>query len=163
MAEATAPEKYGGALHGPMSVRLWLRLLSCTTVVEKRLRRGFADQYDTTLPRFDVMAALDRKPDGLAMGELSQLLLVSNGNVTGVVRQLQKDGLVKVETAPGDRRSYIVALTPVGAKQFAVLAAAHHQWVEQMLGAIPDDDKARLLELLILVKRSISDSVEGRP
>ncbi|NWN33363.1 MarR family transcriptional regulator, partial [Klebsiella michiganensis] len=73
-------EKHDGALDDRGSVRLWLRLLTCTTVIEKRLKRGFADRYDITLPRFDVMAALDRHPEGMTMGQLSQALLVSNGN-----------------------------------------------------------------------------------
>ncbi len=156
---ATAPEsdeKLLGQLHGPLSVRLWLRMLSCTTIIEKRLRRRFIEQFDTTLPRFDVLAALERYPDGITMGELSQLLLVSNGNVTAIVRQLQDQAHVAVEPAPHDRRSMIVALTKNGAAHFAELAAAHHRWVEAMFHHVPNDAQQALLARLSAVKASIA-------
>lgn len=149
-------EKYGGQLHGPMSVRLWLRLLSCSMVIEKRLRRRFIEQFDTTLPRFDVLAALDRRPKGITMGELSQMLLVSNGNVTSIVRQLQGDGHVSVEAAEHDRRVLIVTLTPAGATHFAELASAHHAWIGAMLADVPEEAQSQLFDLLALVRRSIA-------
>jgi DNA-binding MarR family transcriptional regulator len=149
-------EKYGGQLHGPISVRLWLRMLSCTTIIEKRLRRRFVDHYQTTLPRFDVLAALDRRVEGMAMGDLSQMLLVSNGNVTAIVRHLQEDGYVSVEAAEHDRRSLIVMLTPKGAEHFAELARAHHRWIEEMLGGVPDTVQQQLFDLLATVKTSIA-------
>lgn len=154
-------EKHGGQLHGPMSVRLWLRMLSCTMVVEKRLRRRFIEQFDTTLPRFDVLAALDRKHVGISMGELSQMLLVSNGNVTAIVRQLQSDGLVEVEAAEHDRRSLIVSMTKQGRASFADMAAAHHIWLERMLGGVPEDIQEELFTLLAKVKTSIAQENAG--
>lgn len=153
--EQDVSEKYGGQLHGPMSVRLWLRMLSCTMVVEKRLRRRFIEQFDTTLPRFDVMAALDRRPDGISMGELSQMLLVSNGNVTSIVRQLQASGLVAVEPAEHDRRSLIVTVTKEGRTLFASMAAAHHRWIGAMMAEVPGDVQEELFDLLARVKASI--------
>ena len=119
-------EKHDGDLADNLSVRLWLRMLSCTTIIEKRLRRGLSSQHGTTLPRFDVMAALDREPGGMSMGALSRMLLVSNGNVTGVVRALAEDGLVSVEAQPHDRRSSLAKLTPAGRRHFRRLARAHH-------------------------------------
>lgn len=154
-AEQDAPEKYGGQLHGPMSVRLWLRMLSCTMVVEKRLRRRFIEQFDTTLPRFDVMAALDRRHDGISMGELSQMLLVSNGNVTSIVRQLQGSGLVEVEPAEHDRRSLIVTMTKTGYARFAEMAEAHHRWIGAMLADVPENLQQEMFALLARVKSSI--------
>lgn len=149
-------EKFQGQLHGPLSVRLWLRMLSCTTIIEKRLRRRFIEQYDTTLPRFDVLAALERYPDGITMGELSQLLLVSNGNVTAIVRQLQDQGHVAVAPAAHDRRSLIVALTAAGAAHFAALADAHHQWIAAMFEDVPETAQEALLRQLSAVKASIA-------
>lgn len=154
-------EKYDGVLRGPMttSLRLWLRLLSCTTIIEKRLRRRFAEHFETTLPRFDVLAALDHH-DGLTMGELSREILVSNGNVTAVVRQLQLQLLVDVRASPADRRISIVTLTADGRRHFAELATAYQQWVGELLDAIADDDQRELFDLLAEVKSSI-ETVEA--
>ena len=140
---------------GQLDLRLWVRLLGCAKVIEKRLRRNFQEQFDTTLPRFDVMAALDRVPEGLNMGALSKALLVSNGNVTAIVRQLHEQGLVISQPDPEDRRSAIVALTPAGKTQFATLAAAHHQWVREALHGFPQDHQAQLLALLTELKSHI--------
>jgi DNA-binding MarR family transcriptional regulator len=148
-------EKHDGALAGRTDVRVWLRLLSCSTIIEKRLRRRFTEQYDTTLPRFDVLAALERCPDGATMGELSRALLVSNGNVTALVRQLEEAGMVVSRPAPEDRRSSIVALTPRGRTHFAELAAAHHAWIKGMFAGMPRDDQAALYRLLATLKLSI--------
>lgn len=133
-------------------LRLWVRLLDCAKIIEKRLRRNFQEQFDTTLPRFDVMAALDRVTDGLNMGALSRALLVSNGNVTAIVRQLHEQGLVTSQLDPEDRRSAIVALTPAGKALFATLAAAHHQWVRDALQDFPVDRQKQLLTLLTELK-----------
>lgn len=135
-----------------MDLRLWVRLLDCAKIIEKRLRRNFQDQFDTTLPRFDVMAALDRAPDGLNMGALSRALLVSNGNVTAIVRQLHEQGLVTSQPDPEDRRSAIVALTAEGKSQFGVLAAAHHTWVRDALRDFPAGRQDQLLTLLTELK-----------
>jgi len=148
-------EKLDGALATRMDVRVWLRLLSCATTVEKRLRRRLAEQFDTTLPRFDVMAALERRPDGITMGELSRALLVSNGNVTSVVRQLVANGFVVARVAPDDGRSQIVALTESGRSYFSALAAAHHAWIKSMFGGLSAADLAALYKLLDTVKTSI--------
>ncbi len=138
-----------------VDLRLWVRLLDCAKVIEKRLRRNFQEHFETTLPRFDVMAALDRVADGLNMGALSKALLVSNGNVTAIVRQLHEQGLVSSQPDPEDRRSAIVALTPAGKAQFATLAAAHHQWVRDALQDFPADRQEQLLALLTELKSHI--------
>jgi len=149
-------EKHDGELADLESVRLWLRLLSCATVIEKRLRRGLADRFGTTLPRFDVLAALDRRPDGMMMSELSKALLVSNGNVTGLVQSLKADNLVEMMPAPADRRASIVRLTPKGRAHFAELADAHHGWIDTMLGDLAAAERDRLYELLGVVKASLA-------
>lgn len=155
MTKVQFREKHDGALAGQIDVRVWLRLLSCVTVIEKRLRRRLIAQYDTTLPRFDVMAALERSPEGVSMGELSQALLVSNGNVTALVKQLESDGYVSSNPAPEDRRSSIVLLTDRGRAHFAELAAVHRQWIQGMFAAVSDDDQLELYELLAKLKHSI--------
>ncbi|MDH7640007.1 MarR family winged helix-turn-helix transcriptional regulator [Sphingomonas oryzagri] len=153
-------EKHDGALAARTDVRVWLRLLSCSTIIEKRLRRRFVAQYDTTLPRFDVMATLERHPHGVTMGELSRTLLVSNGNVTALVRQLESDGFAVSRPAPEDKRSSIVALTDRGRAHFAELADAHHAWIKRMFAGMPRDDKTALYRLLATLKASIAADEE---
>src|SRR5215831_2562210 len=96
------------------ALRIWLRLLTCTQLIEKRVRSGLREQFDTTLPRFDLMAQLERHPEGLKMTELSRRLMVTGGNVTGITDQLENEGLVTRDTDPNDRRSTSVRLTPEG-------------------------------------------------
>ncbi len=144
--------------HG--AVRLWLRLLSCTMVVEKRIKRGLADQFQTTLPRFDILAALDRSDNGLSMGALGRALLVSNGNITGLVQTLVRDGDVELAAAPGDRRTAIVTLTDAGRNRFHAMAATHHRWIEAMFAGLSPKEKAELLSLLGNLKTSIAAAPE---
>lgn len=152
----TLIEKHGGgAPHSKLSLRLWLRLLSCSTVIEKRIRQKLIDDFDTTLPRFDVLATLDRAPDGLTMGELSTLLLVSGGNVTTVVSRLIEDGHVERIVNAADRRSITVRLTRRGRKDFAAMAAAHEAWVEHYLSDISDAEIEALLAGLGRVRASV--------
>lgn len=158
---STLREKHDGSLAGRTDVRVWLRLLSCSTIIEKRLRRRFADRFGTTLPRFDVLATVERSPDGVTMGELSRALLVSNGNITSLVRQLEADGLVATRPAAGDARSSIVALTDRGRAEFGELAVAHHQWIEGMFAEMSHADKLSLYELLAALKDSIGADREG--
>lgn len=153
-------EKHDGALDSRMDVRVLLRLLSCSMTIEKRLRRRFIEQFDTTLPRFDVLAALERHREGITMGELSAALLVSNGNVTALVRQLEADGYLVARPADEDRRRSIVALTPRGRAHFAELAAAHHGWIGGMFAGVPEKDLAGLYDLLAVLKQSLAAEKE---
>lgn len=155
------PEKHDGALAELMSVRLWLRLLSCAMTIEKRLRRGFGRRHGTTLPRFDVMAALDRTSEGLRMSDLSRQLLVSNGNVTGVVQSLRADGLVELLPVAHDRRASLVRLTAAGRAQFADLAASHHRWVDAMLADLGPAERRALHDLLGRLKASLANNPGG--
>lgn len=152
----TIREKHDGALMDHSSIRLWLRLLSCTTVMEKRIKRRLSDQFDATLPRFDVLAALDRHVDGMTMGALSRALLVSNGNVTGVVQALVRESHVLIAPSPNDARVSIVRLTASGQRQFAEMADAHRCWVEAMLAGLSVGQRESLFELLGHLKDSIS-------
>lgn len=141
---------------GALDLKVWVRLLACAKIIEKRLRRNFEEQFDTTLPRFDILATLSRRPEGMRMGELSKALLVSNGNVTAIVRQLHEQGLVSSIPDPDDRRSAIVSLTPAGREQFDQLAAAHHEWVREALKQFPEQQQSQLLDLLGQLKSSLS-------
>ena len=129
-------------------LRLWLRLLKAHGSIEAEIRRRLRDQYGSTLPRFDVMSALARFPDGLKMSEISGLLKVSNGNVTGIVDRLTQDGLALRIAVPGDRRAQLVRLTPAGRDAFAALAQAHEAWLDEMLSGLGQDDLGALGDLL---------------
>jgi DNA-binding MarR family transcriptional regulator len=149
-------EKHDGMLDRSSSVRLWLRLLSCTMVIEKQVRRGLSDGFGTTLPRFDVLAALDRHPEGMMMGALSSSLLVSNGNVTALVQKLVRDGYVALDPSPADRRASVAILTPSGKSHFATLARSHHRWIEAMMSDLSPNQKELLYDLLGALKVSIA-------
>lgn len=151
-------EKHDGALDDRASVKLWLRLLSCTTAIEKELQRRLG-QRGATLPRFDVLAALDRAPDGLSMGSLSRALLVSNGNVTGLVRKLAAEGLVLIETDQSDRRSFIVHLTGRGSAVFEALADDHSRWVDALLADLPPAVRDSLYAGLGALKVSVGKEI----
>ncbi|HRO10832.1 MarR family transcriptional regulator [Amaricoccus sp.] len=136
-------------------LRLWLRLLAVTRMVEGELRERLRG-LETTLPRFDVMAALSRAPDGLKMTELSNVLRVSNGNVTGIVDRLEAEGLAVRLPVEGDRRAMLVRLTPQGTADFTRLAAAHEAWVDQLLGAVSHWEAEHLIEQLKAVRDDLA-------
>lgn len=122
---------------GPKSrLRLWLKLLKTTRRIEAELRERLRVEFATTLPRFDVMAALNRHPEGLKMSELSGVLRVSNGNVTGIVDRLVEDGFAQRVAVAGDRRASRVVLTGAGQGEFTAQAAAHEAWIAEMLAGL---------------------------
>ena len=136
----------------PEALRLWLRLLTCTQLIERRVRSGLREQFETTLPRFDLMAQLDRYPDGLKMNELGRLLMVTGGNVTAIVDQLEKESLVERLDEPGDRRASRIRLTRNGRRSFAEMARVHEQWVVQLLSGLSKREQDELLKLLAKLK-----------
>jgi len=129
-------------------LRLWLRLLRVSRAIEVELRRRLQAQFATTLPKFDVMAALARHTAGMTMTELSRHLMVSNGNVTGIIDRLVSEGMVVRLAHAGDRRATFVRLTPKGAQQFAVMAKAHEGWVGEILGGYSSGEAESLFALL---------------
>jgi DNA-binding MarR family transcriptional regulator len=133
---------------GKEKLRLWIRLLRASRTIEAALRERLARQFDTTLPRFDVLAALYRTPNGMLMSDLSRFLLVSNGNVTGIVERLVSDGLVARSRRDGDRRISIVRLTPTGRNSFRAMATAHERWVGELLAGVSNSDAQRLTLML---------------
>jgi DNA-binding MarR family transcriptional regulator len=137
------------------SLRLWLRLLACTNLIETHVRRGLKARYATTLPRFDLMAQLDRAADGLKMGELSRRMMVTGGNVTGITDLLEKERLVVREPDAADRRAFRVRLTPAGRRQFRRMAAEHERWVVELLNGLTKRERDQLVELLGVLKSEV--------
>ena len=129
-------------------LRLWLKMLRATRLVENALREKLRRAYGSTLPRFDVLSALERAPDGLRMSELSEKLMVSNGNVTGIVDRLVEDGLVERRQVVGDRRATRTCLTAQGRAAFAEMAAEHERWVEELLNGVSVEEIRTLIEAL---------------
>ena len=129
-------------------LKLWIRMLGVTRGAENRLRDYLRRQHDTTLPRFDVLAALWRKRDGVTMSELSRMLLVSNGNATAVVDRLESDGLCKREAEDGDRRRIRVRLTPDGVASFEAMASGHEAEVNAIFAELTDEDLDTMRDIL---------------
>jgi DNA-binding MarR family transcriptional regulator len=138
------------------ALRLWLRLLSCTTRIEGVIRNRLRSEFGTTLPRFDLLAQLEREPEGLTMGELSQRLMVTGGNVTGITDQLEGEGLVVRADHPGDRRAYRVRLTAAGRRQFRRMAATHEAWIVELLAGWDGAQKAQVHTLLATLKQHLA-------
>ncbi len=129
-------------------LRLWLRLLKTVRGIENDLREKLRREHKTTLPRFDVMAALSRHPHGLKMSQLSGVLRVSNGNVTGIADRLSDEGLVERLAVPGDRRAIVLRLTEAGVAEFETQAQAHEDWINEMLSSVsPEEARAMAARL----------------
>ena len=138
-----------------LALRLWLRLLACTNRIEAPLRTRLREQFQGSLPRFDLMAQLDRQRGGMKMRELSRRLMVTGGNVTGLTDRLVAEGLVERQDDPADRRACTVKLTAEGRRQFRAMAHAHEAWVRELLGGLSAAQQAQLFELLGQLKQSI--------
>lgn len=138
-------------------LRLWLRLSACDALIGQALRAHLREAFDTTPARYDLMALLDRAPDGLAMGELSRQLLVTNGNVTGIVDRLVQDGLATRTPAFHDRRTHVVRLTAAGHAAVRGMVEAHQAWLVDLMRGMERDDVAALLVLLDRLKRSVGE------
>ncbi len=143
-------------------LRLWLRLLTCTSMIEGEIRTRLRESFDVTLPRFDLMAQLDKVPAGMTLGELSRRMMVSNGNITGLVEKLAELGLVARVPHPADRRAAVVRLTETGRASFAAMAAAHGDWIAGLFAGLPAGDMQIMMRLLGRLKQSVRDAA-GRP
>jgi DNA-binding MarR family transcriptional regulator len=137
------------------SLRLWLRLLSCSTLIENHIRQRLQGEFATTLPRFDLMAQLERCPEGLKMGELSKRLMVTGGNVTGITDLLEREGLVARVNDSQDRRAFRVKLTPSGQRLFKKMAAEHERWIIGLFEGLPTKGKQQLAGLLNDLKNHV--------
>jgi len=137
----------------PEALRLWLRLLTCTQLIEKQVRNELRSQFATTLPRFDLMSQLERSPDGLKMNELSRRMMVTGGNVTGITDQLVTEGLVERINVEGDRRAWRVRLTARGRKLFNDMAQQHEAWICDAFASLSPKEINQLHKLLGKVKQ----------
>lgn len=155
LAADTAPP------HTKQSLRLWLRLLGTTTIIEKKLRSRLKTEWNTTLPRFDVLSALEREAGPITMSQLSDRLLVSNGNVTGLVGRLIEDGHVTRKVDPDNRRTFYVNLTTKGRKAFRAMAADHELWVNEMFENVSDHDMTALLTLVTAIYHDVHGRMES--
>ena len=135
------------------ALRLWLRLLTCSQLIERHVRSRLRGRFGITLPRFDLMSQLERHAEGLKMNELSRRMMVTGGNVTGIVDQLVKEGLVERVVEPADRRAFRVRLTRAGDKAFAEMARAHEEWVVELLARLGRRDSDALMQLLARLKQ----------
>jgi len=135
------------------ALRLWLRLLTCSQLIERHVRTRLRERFGITLPRFDLMSQLERHPAGLKMNELSRLMMVTGGNITGIVDQLVKEGLVERVDDAADRRAWRVRLTRAGDKAFAEMARAHEEWVVELLSGLSRKDADSLMHLLARLKQ----------
>ena len=142
-------------------LRLWLRLLTCTTLIENEVRRRLRDNFEITLPRFDLLAQLDRTPNGMTLGELSQRMMVSNGNITGLVDRLVEQGLIRRKPAPNDRRVQIVSLTPEGQREFRTMARINADWVGEIFEGLTTKDIEALMPLLAKTKASARKALKN--
>lgn len=147
------------------ALRVWLRLLACSSIVEGTVRSRFRDEFGITLPRFDVLAQLDAAArddvQGLTMSELSRRLMVTNGNLTGLIERLVEEGLVHRAASTTDRRSQIVRLSGAGRRALDAMAPRHEQWIDEMFADLSDDDRTQLYALLGKLRTSVKQSLEG--
>lgn len=151
-AETRAEERPGDH---KSELRLWLRLLTCTTMIESEIRTRLREEFEVTLPRFDVMAQLEKLPDGITLGALSRRMMVSNGNITGLVERLVELGLVARIAHPTDRRAAVVRLTAAGRQSFATIAERHAVWIAGLFASMSGEDVGDLMRLLGRLKQSV--------
>jgi DNA-binding MarR family transcriptional regulator len=143
-------------------LRLWLRIFTCKMLIEGEVRRRLRETFDMTLPRFDLMAQLDRAPGGMTLGELSQRMMVTNGNVTGLVDRLVAQNLVDRKPSPTDRRAQIVSLSAEGRKAFRAMARANGDWVGEIFSGLSRGEINELMRLLDKAKASTRRSIGAR-
>src|ERR1700749_1001775 len=147
--------------HGD-ELRLWLRLLPCTTLIEGTVRSRRRERFDVTLPRFDLMAQLDRAPDGMTLSDVSKRMMVSNGNVTGLVERLGESGHLDRRTSDSDRRVQVIRLTKAGRAEFRKMAAEHETWIADIFSDLTPKDVRELMRLLAKTKTSAQKSAQAR-
>lgn len=144
-------------------LRLWLRLFSVARLIENEVRRRLLQEFDTTFPRFDILSQVERAPDGLNLGELSQRLMVSPGNITAVIKRLVEDGLILREQNPADRRESFIHMTPLGRAAFAEMAAAHEGWIRSLTAGLDPAETRQMLGLLRKMKGAARQALTTGP
>jgi DNA-binding MarR family transcriptional regulator len=150
------PEDHGNEL------RLWLRLLTCTTLIEGEVRSRLRARFEVTLPRFDLMAQLDKAAEGMTLSDVSKRMMVSNGNVTGLVERLVESGHLDRRTSDTDRRVQVIRLTKIGRAEFRRMAAEHETWIADLFSELTPKDVRELMRLLAKTKGSAQKSAQKR-
>src|ERR1044071_1927767 len=148
--------------HHADELRLWLRLLTCTNLIEGEVRSRLRERFDVTLPRFDLRAQLDKAPEGMTLSDVSRRMMVSNGNVTGLVERLVVSGHLDRWTSESDRRVQVIRLTKSGRAEFRKMAAEHESWISDMFGDLSPKDVRELMRLLARTKGSVQKSARRR-
>lgn len=159
-AEKRPKRAAGPAPSGDVDVHMWLRMLACVDLVKGELRQAMRENFSTSLARFDALAQLDRFPGGLTMSELSRHLMVSHGNVTGLIDRLADEGLVARHPDLRDRRIQRVQLTEAGQTLFSAMVPLHRQWLSDLLQDVPLTTRALLADLLGQVKHTLRQRIE---
>lgn len=154
-AETLAAERPGDHRD---ELRLWLRLLTCTTMIEGEIRKRLRRDFGVTLPRFDLMAQLDKATGGLTLSDISKRMMVSNGNITGLVDRLVASGHVVRRASETDRRAQLISLTDLGRAEFRIMARAHEEWVAAMFAGLTRDGVDRLMNMLARTKSSVREA-----
>lgn len=149
-------ERAGGDSDNRDKMRLWLRLLTCTTMIDTELRRLFRETFNFTVPRFDILAQLEREPGGLVQGELSKRLMVSQANVTPIIERLIADGFVTRRPSNLDRRIQIICLTVEGRQKFRRMAKKLSVWLADLMEGFPEEEMEELGNKLTLLKRKVA-------
>lgn len=134
-------------------LRTWLRYLSCGRLIENEIRSRLRREFQTTLPRYEVMAQLEQFPQGIKMSELSKHLMVTNGNITGIAHQLIKEGLIQRTTQSDDRRSSLLSLTDKGRAQLTTISDAHNEWVCSVFGQLSNEHIDQMMAGLEQLKK----------
>lgn len=159
----SAIRRYAPQDDGAASLRGWLRLLDCSTLVENEVRRRLHAQFQTTLPRFDVLAQLDlaraEQVPGLTMSELSRRLMVTNGNLTALVERLAQEKLIRRATSASDKRMSIISLTPMGKRTLDAMTPVHRQWIADMFAGLSAEERDQLYGLLGKLRTSVRQSL----
>jgi len=158
-AETIAAE--GGGAH-KAELKFWLRLLTCTNLIENEVRRRLRERFDVTLPRFDLMAQLDKSAAGMTLSELSRRMMVSNGNLTALVERLSELGLIERRAGTADRRVQIVSLTKAGRREFRKMAGEHEDWMAEIMAGVAPEDIERMMDLLAGLKASARQAASRR-
>ncbi len=158
---ATDTETRASSEHAP-DLRLWLRTLACTNLIENHIRSRLRAEFGITLPRFDLMAQLDKVPEGMTLSDVSKRMMVSNGNVTGLVERLVESGHIDRRTSDSDRRVQVISLTKAGRAEFRKMAAEHELWISDMFADLTPKDVRELMRLLAKTKGSAQKSAAAR-
>ncbi|MGH8248758.1 MAG: MarR family winged helix-turn-helix transcriptional regulator [Gammaproteobacteria bacterium] len=145
---------------GKQPLRVWLRLLACENIIENRIRTAMRERFGITLPQFDVLAELEYLGAPLTMTELSKRLMVSNGNVTGVVDRLVREGYVERRPSPNDRRVQLISLTPDGLRSFRNVAGEHERWVAELFSGMAEEEVSQLAALLTRAHESLKTKTQ---